>query len=97
MNTFSLKGVEITCGDTGKCFSFTCLQLKNLTLVKDYGSHDLDIVVALAQNTERCLPDKRKGFRQDLVQGFAVCKAVFKTLGLKREFLVLEALGPAFI
>ena len=97
MHAFAVKRIEIACRDTCEGFSFTCLQFQDLAFVQDYGTHDLDVVVALAQDAERCLPYKCVGFRQNLVQGLAVGQAFLETLCLKREVLVLEALGPALI
>ena len=64
VDSVAFKGVEIACGDAGERFSFTGFQLKDLSLVQDYGSHYLDIVVAFTQDPAACLAHQCIGLRQ---------------------------------
>ena len=96
MYAFSFQGIEIACRNTCEGLSFTGLQLEDLSFMQDYGSHDLDIVMTLAQDPEAGLSYKGVGLGENLVQCLSVPEAVAECLGLEREVLVLQTLGPAF-
>ena len=52
VHAFAFKGIEIGGRHACERLSFSCLHFKDLALVQDYGSHYLDVVVALAKNPE---------------------------------------------
>ena len=95
VDAFAFKGIEVACRNAGEGLSFTCLEFQDLAFMQDDGSHDLHVVVALAQNSEGGLPYKGVGLGKDLVQSLAVLEAFAELLGLEREVLVLKALCPA--
>ena len=62
-----------------------------------YSTHDLYIIRALAQHAAGCLPAQRKGFWQNIVQGFSCTEPGSEALGHILELVVLKGHCPAFL
>ena len=68
--------------------TLTGLHFGNVAQVQRCTTHELHVVVALAQGTLGCFTDHRKGLRQHNVEGFAVLDALAELVGLCSQFLI---------
>ena len=71
MHTLAGQSVEIRRQRGNKCLALACLHLGNPTKVQGGSTHQLDIEVALTNDSARCFSHHGEGFDQEVVQFLA--------------------------
>ena len=88
MDAFACQGVQVAGKDCHQGLAFAGFHFRDPALVQDNAAQKLYRVGPQADNPVGCLPDGGKGFREQVVQGFAVFQPGFERRCLSPKFLV---------
>ena len=81
MHALSLKGIEIDGKGGDQRLSFAGFHLGDFALVQNHAADQLHIEMTLAKRPLGRLTNRRKGFGQEVVQGFAIPQTLFECRG----------------
>ena len=90
VDALSCESVEVNRESSHEGFTFTCLHLSDTALMKAHTADELNIKMAHAENTARCLAADRKSLRQDIVQSLSGFKSVLELLCISGKRSVAE-------
>ena len=96
LDPLALQGIEVGRKGGHERLSFTGLHLGNPALMEDNATDQLDPEGLHADGSLCCLPDRRKGLGQEVIQRLALCQPLLEFRSLRRQFLVRKLLhiGP---
>ena len=86
MDAFAFEGIEIDGQGGDQRLAFAGLHLGDLAFVQHHAADQLHVEMALAQRALGRLADRGEGFRQQVVQGFAVPQPLFEGSGQRQQF-----------
>ena len=92
MAALALERVEIQRQGRDERLALAGLHLGDLALVQHDPADELDIVMTLAERAARRLAHGGEGFRQQIVEGFALRQPGLELIGLGAQLLVRERL-----
>ena len=78
MHALSFQGIQICRQGRNQSLSFTCLHLRNPSLMQKKSAYELYFERTFAENSVRCLAYKGKCIRQNGIQFFAVGDLFFE-------------------
>ena len=96
VHAFAGQGVEVHGEGGDQRFAFTGAHFGDFAVVQHHAADELDVVVAQTEDTVACFAHHGKGFRQDLVQGFAFFEAFAEFGGFRLKGVVIEGLDLRF-
>ena len=82
MHAFSGQCVEVDGQGGGQGFALTRTHLSDFSLVQGDTADQLHVKVAHFHDALRALSNNRKGFRQNIIHGFALLESGFECIGL---------------
>ena len=88
MNALAAQRIQVRGQGRDEGLTLTGLHFGNVTQVQRCTTHELNVVVALAQGALGCFTDYRKGLRQHNVEGFAVVDALAELVSFRSQFLI---------
>ena len=77
MYALSFKGHKVCGGDAGKCLSFTSLHFKDGSLIKDYGTHDLFVIVSFSDASSGGFPYKSECLGENFIKASTILDLFF--------------------
>src|SRR3972149_9611774 len=84
------KGVEIGRKGSNQGLALTSLHLRDLAVVEDHTSHELDVEMSLANGTLGGLPHSGEGLRQQAFQCLSAGQTLLELLSLQTKLFVAE-------
>ncbi len=81
MHATSGQRIQIDRQGSHQRFTFTGFHFRNLALMQDHAADELHVVMAHTEYAFRCLATNSKGFRQQVIQRFALFQALFEFAG----------------
>ena len=92
MDTFALKGVEVSREGFDHCFTFTGTHFRDTALMEDNTTEDLDGVMLHIKDTGAGLTADSESIGENSIESFAVDKAATEVISLRAEFLIAHSL-----
>ena len=86
VHTVARQGVEIHRQRRHQGLALAGLHLGDPSEVQGHPTHQLDVVVALAQDPSRRLAHHGVGLDQEVIEGFSLGEALFEDVGLRAQF-----------
>ena len=90
VDTLSGNCIEVRRQRGHKCFAFARAHLSDVSQMQCCTTHDLYVVVALAQCALGCFAHRGESLRHEVIEGFALRIALLEFLGQGAKFFIGE-------
>ena len=91
MDALTSQSVQVDRQGRDEGLTLTRLHLRDPSEVQRHAAHQLDVVVALTENSRRRLSHDREGFDQEVVEGLPLGEPFTEHDGLVTQLLVGQA------
>ena len=96
MDTFALQRIQITSQSFRKCLAFPSAHFGNFAAVQNKTPNHLHIEMPHAHDAFGSFTNRRKGFRQDVVERFACLQTISENLRLSLQPFIVESFNFGF-